>query len=134
MVKIDTSIITISKREDNLELLDKKMKDILSSKISSKYLYLEEDYNKKQIEFILQQNDEDINYELNMTYREILDIYSNNKKDNPIFKDFKTLDDDLEKLKKDNNKKYLQLYKDTAKNLEPIINAIRPRKRRSQIN
>ena len=131
LVKIDTSIITVSKKEDNLELLNKKMKDILSNKISSKYLYLEEDYNKKQIEFILKQNDEDINYELNLTYREILDVYSNNKKDNPIFKDFKTLDDDLEELRIVNDQKYLQLYEYTAKNLESIINAIFPRRRRS---
>ena len=80
LVKIDTSIITVSKKQDNLELLNKKMKDILPSKISSKHLYLEEDYNKKQIEFILQQNNEDINYELNITFREILDVIAITKK------------------------------------------------------
>ena len=119
--KIDTSIITVSKKEENLELLDQKIKDTLSNKISRKFLYLEEDYNKKKIEFILQQNDKDINYELNLTNREILDIYCNNKKDNPIFKDFKTLDDDLKELKKENDDKYIKLYEYTAKNFEQII-------------
>ena len=130
--KIDTSIITVSKKEENLELLDQKIKDTLSNKISSKYLYLEEDYNKKKIEFILQQNDKDINYELNLTNREILDIYCNNKKDNLIFKDFKTLDDDLKELKKKNDDKYIKLYEYTAKNFEQIINAIFPRRKRKK--
>ena len=131
--KIDNSTIIVSKKEENLELLDKKIKDTLSSKISSRYLYLKEDYNKKQIEFIMQQNDKDINYALNLTNREVLDIYCNNKKDNPFFKGFKTLDDDLEKLKnKRNDSSYIKLYKYTAKNFEQIVNDKEPRRKRKK--
>jgi hypothetical protein len=131
--KIDNSTIIVSKKEENLELLDKKIKDTLSSKISSRYLYLKEDYNKKQIEFIMQQNDKDINYALNLTNREVLDIYCNNKKDNPFFKGFKTLDDDLEKLKnKGNDSSYIKLYKYTAKNFEQIVNDKEPRRKRKK--
>ena len=131
--KIDNSTIIVSKKEENLELLDKKIKDTLSSKISSRYLYLKEDYNKKQIEFIMQQNDKDINYALNLTNREVLDIYCNNKKDNPFFKGFKTLNDDLEKLKnKGNDNIYIKLYKYTAKNFEQIVNDKDHRRKRKK--
>ena len=130
--KIDTSVITVTKKEENLKLLDQKVKDILSNKITRKILSLEKDYNKKKIEFILQQNDEEINYQLNLTNREILDIYGNNKKDSPIFKNFKTLEDDLEILKTIHDDNYLKLYEYTVKNFESIINAILPRRRKKK--
>ena len=130
LVKIDTSVITVSKKEKNIDLLDQEIKYTLSSKITPKFLYLEKDYNKKNIEFILQQNDKEINYQLNLTNREILDIYSNNRKVNPNFKNFKTLEDDLEKLKTKHDHNYLKLYEYIVKNFESIINKIVKREKK----
>ena len=132
LVKIDTSVITVSKKEENIDLLDQEIKYTLSSKITPKFLYLEKDYNKKNIEFILQQNDKEINYQLNLTNREILDIYSNNRKVNPNFKNFKTLEDDLEELKTKHDHNYLKLYEYIVKNFESIINKIFPRRKRKK--
>lgn len=132
LVKIDTSVITVSKKEENIDLLDQEIKYTLSNKITPKFLYLEKDYNKKNIEFILQQNDKEINYQLNLTNREILDIYSNNRKVNPNFKNFKTLEDDLEELKTKHDDNYLKLYEYTVKNFESIINKIFPRRKRKK--
>ena len=51
--KVSNSIIGVSSREDNLDLIKLEMKDILSSPLSNNHKRFDKNYNKKAIDFIL---------------------------------------------------------------------------------
>ena len=137
--KNNNSIIIASKKEENLYLLDLPIKEILSNKLSNKYIYLHEDYNKDKINYILRQNDIELNEVLNKTFREMLYLYcQDNTNDTTIFKDFKRLNDDLETFIKENededeDEDYINEYKKITLEFEDVINSIFPRKKRKII-
>ena len=137
--KNNNSIIIASKKEENLYLLDLPIKEILSNKLSNKYIYLHEDYNKDKINYILRQNDIELNEVLNKTFREMLYLYcQDNANDTTIFKDFKRLNDDLETFIKENededeDEDYINEYKKITLEFEDVINSIFPRKKRKII-
>lgn len=137
--KNNNSIIIASKKEENLYLLDLPIKEILSNKLSNKYIYLHEDYNKDKINYILRQNDIELNDVLNKTFREMLYLYcQDNANDTTIFKDFKRLNDDLETFIKENededeDEDYINEYKKITLEFEDVINSIFPRKKRKII-
>ena len=132
--KIDNSFIMVYKKEENLNLLNLTIKEILSSKISTKCINLTKDYNKDKISFILKQNDKYINEILNKTFREMLNIYCDNNVENNIFKDFKRLNDDILFFKnKNEDSNYIELYKTIANEFEKVINDIFPRRKRKKI-
>ena len=131
--KNDNSIIIASKKEKNLSLLKTPIKDILSTKLSSKYIYLHEDYNKDKINFIIKQNNKEINEFLNKTFEDILNLYRKDKDDNDIYKDFKRLNDDIEKYKMENeDENYINLYKEVTNDFKTVIARIFPRKERKK--
>ena len=135
--KNNNSIIIASKKEENLYLLDLPIKEILSNKLSNKYIYLHEDYNKDKINYILRQNDIELNEVLNKTFREMLYLYcKDNTNDTTIFKYFKRLNDDLETFIKENedeDEDYINEYKKITLEFEDVINSIFPRKKRKII-
>ena len=137
--KNNNSIIIASKKEENLYLLDLPIKEILSNKLSNKYIYLHEDYNKDKINYILRQNDIELNDVLNKTFREMLYLYcQDNANDTTIFKDFKRLNDDLETFIKENededeDEDYINEYKKITLEFEDVINSIFPRRKRKII-
>jgi hypothetical protein len=59
--KIDNSAIIVSKKEENQDLFKTELKDLFSNNISKKYKHDNPDYNKKKINYILQQKDKEIN-------------------------------------------------------------------------
>lgn len=130
--KIDMSLITVSKKEENLELLKKPLKEILSSKLSTKYkTNFDPDYNKKQIDKILKHNDEELNSILNKNFLDMIHLYVNPNKEDNIFKYFKRIDKDLEKFKKDNvDDSYIKSYAKIANSFEDKIKAIYSRRKR----
>ena len=131
--KNDNSIIIASKIEKNKYLFETPIKDILSTKLSSKYIHLNEDYNKDKINFIIKQNNKIINEFLNKTFKEILNLYREDKKENDNYKDFKRLNDDLLKFKKDNeDENYMNLYQKITKDFETVIAHIYPRRERKK--
>ena len=75
-LKIDSKITHSIKKENNLSLLDMKLKNVLSNKISSKYSTIDEDHNIKLIQKIYEEKKETnlINI-LELTFREILDVF-----------------------------------------------------------
>ena len=113
------------KKENNLKWFDSKLKDIFSQKISSKYSKYNGDYNKKQIDKIYKEDDaKNVIGILDKKVRDMYNIYSKNIK----LDGFETLEDDLKnqrELMKENNeeeiKKYLEIFQNTAQNLEGIF-------------
>lgn len=113
-----------------LNLLKMKLKDLLSYKLSRKFKKKDKDYNRKKIDFILDHGDKDIISVINITFKEILDIYCSNgsNNNNELFKDFIKLDDDIKIFEKQNlEKNFIEKYENIAKNYENIINNINPR-------
>ena len=130
LLKIDNSVITVSKKEENQALFQTKLKDLFSNKISKKYLYNDPDHNKKAIDYILQQNDKEIKALLDKTFGYMTDIYVDKKKE--IIKGFTKLKDDKDFIKKNNDEKYIKLFTDFAINYKENIKKIFPRRKRHQ--
>ena len=130
--KIDTSLITVSKKEENLNLLKMPLKEILSYKVSKKFtINYDPDYNKKQINKILKENDKELNNILNKDFLQMIQLYANPITEDNIFKYFRRIDEDIDKFKKDNvDDNYIKLYEDTANKFEDKIKAIFPRRKR----
>ena len=117
------NVIDRVKKEKNLEFFDMKLKDFLSGKISSKYKTLQKDSNKRIIEEILKEENENeiINFVFNLTFRQWLDSflykkeikdYKNldNEKINIINYHFKRVDDLLIEIYREFNTNYLSCY------------------------
>ena len=104
------------KRKDNLEFLQRSIKDILSYEISSKYLKFPKDWNLKNINSILKCNkeyDNIINYIFNMKFNEWIDIFLLKKKANNheiIEKYLPTVNELLEDILSKNDEYYLSMF------------------------
>ena len=117
-----------------MALLDTKTKDIFSNEVSKKYLESKKDNNKIAISIILEQNDETLNYSLNLTVEDILHIYVS-KNRNAIFKDFPYIEQDMEIMKaKGHDDNYVNKYKFYAEHFRDKIEEIDGRKRRRNEN
>ena len=131
--KIDQSIIIVCKKEQNLELLETKLKDLLSSEISIKYRHFDKNYNKELIDIILEEDDEDIKEVLNKTLEDMVNIYVQDIVEDNIYKDFRRIKDDksdILELYENDGTEYFNKYETVAKNLKRIISA-RPSRNRS---
>ena len=82
------NVIDRVKKEKNLEFFDMKLKDFLSGKISSKYKTLQKDSNKRIIEEILKEENENeiINFVFNLTFRQWLDSFLYKKEIQPSYR------------------------------------------------
>ena len=129
--KIDNSVIIVSKKEENQALLKTELKDLFSNKISKKYKYDELDYNKKKIDYILKQNDKEINNALKKNFGDMMDIYVDKNKEN--IEGFTKLKNDKNFFEKNNDVEYIKLFNDFAKNYENMINKIFPRRKRKKL-
>ena len=132
--KLHINIIRVYKKEDNLKLLNASIEQIFKEKISEKIKKNAIDYNKNCIKILLEQNDDKLNYIFKKTFKEMLDIYCQDYKDNiedSFFKDFKRLKDYTEKLKKNKeDPKYIEQYEDIAKNYEKNLENIKSRNKK----
>lgn len=131
--KIDQSIIIVCKKEQNLELLEKTLKDLLSSEISIKYRHFDKNYNKELIDIILEEDDEDIKEVLNKTLEDMVNIYVQDIVEDNIYKDFRRIKDDksdILELYENDGTEYFNKYEAVAKNLKRIISA-RPSRNRN---
>lgn len=123
--RISTSQTKKIKKEDNLIWFSLKLKDILSSDLSDKYLNYDKNYNKKIIESLYKKNEaKKLIGILEKSIREMYEIYSKNIK----IDGFDTLENDLINLRKKMEKEgeenidyYLGKYEQTALNLERIF-------------
>ena len=124
LCKIDKSVIEVCKKEKNLDLLKTPLKDLFSSKLSIKYKHYDENYNKKQIDKILKENDPKLNEILNKTVEDMVNIYAQKNVEDDIYRDFRRIEDDkndLLELYEDDGIEYYHKYEYIAKNLKAII-------------
>ena len=128
--KIDNSILIVSKKEENLDLLKTKLKDLFSNNISIKYKYIDIEYNKKAIKYILKQNDKEINHVLEKAFGDMMEIYVDKNKE--TIDGFTKLKDDKKFFEKNNDVEYIKLFKDFASKFEEKINNISPRRKRTK--
>lgn len=126
--KINSEISNKLSKDEELELLNMSLKDIFSKNISSKFNKIETDYNQKAINQILKNDDNDnISFVFNMTLKEWLDIFTlkttvkeiANQSKNTIYQklDFSKIEQSfsginklLNKIKKEGDKEYLELF------------------------
>jgi hypothetical protein len=135
LCKIDKSIIEVCKKEKNLALLKTELKDLLSSKPSIKYKHYDENYNKKQIDKILKENDPKLNELLNKTVEDMVNIYVQKNVENNMYKYFRRIEDDkikLLELYEDDGNEYYHIYEYVAKNLKTIISKRNSRESRKK--
>ena len=136
--KVSNSIIGVSSREDNLDLIKLEMKDILSSPLSNNHKRFDKNYNKKAIDFILNGKDEKLISNLNKSFEDVIRIYADDLTDKN-FDSFKTIKDDIN-LKEDSDLEleeleYIKTYKAYAKNYkETFMNIYGRSPRKKKIN
>ena len=92
---LNYKMINTMKKETELSLLSKTLKEIFSNDISSKFKCLPPNYNKKLIDKILieEKDNKNIMFAFNLTFREWIDIFTH-KKEIETIKNF-----DINKMK-----------------------------------
>lgn len=132
LVKIDQEIIKTINVEDNLELLESKLKDIFSNKTSIKYKHLGLDRNKKIIDEIYEQKIQKKTISiLNKTFEQCLDYINGINYDEDleglefryqnIFKDLRS---------KGNSEEYISEFKYMVKNFKSFYRNKKARKKK----
>ena len=113
---IDSKIKKQCSKRENLKLLDNTARDMLSAKISPKYLNFAPDYNKKVIDEIYREGkDKEV---ISFLDQKVLLFYNKFIEDDKKSGKFKTLAYHIESLKEKEDEKYLASVVSTAKNFE----------------
>ena len=129
LLKLDYRFVERIEKEQNLKLLNMRLKDLFSKDISPKYKYkYPKDYNKKIIEKILQDTNEIILFSFNMTLRDQIDIFTQKKSVKDIINVYNNKNNDcqnliekieqnligldkiVDKLNKNNDEDYMALF------------------------
>ena len=114
LLDLEYSLISNIKKDSDLELLNMKLKDIVSKDISSKYKSKleEKKYNENIINKIIQNedNNEKLINLLNMTFNVWIDIFTY-KKESEYNKEINLLQQALDKINKKNNNDKIYLSK-----------------------
>ena len=127
LYKINSEETKKTNKTDILKWLDKKLKDIFSHKNSKRCSTKEEFHNKNEIQKIYDEKNEEM---IAIFEKKVRDMYKSFI-ENDLIEGFNTLDDDLEKQRKEmiekNEEKiedieeYLEQYKKIALELEDIV-------------
>ena len=122
----DTTLIS---KKDNIEWLNSSIRNIFSKNITSKISIYNNDYNKKLIGLIYEENIElDVINILNKTIREMWLVYINDDKEKS-YTGFATLKDDVNKLRQiGETESYINHYIFIANEFENIIDGMMSRK------
>ena len=104
LLRIDYRFINRLKKEEEFKLLDMSLKEIYSKNISPKYNKYDKDFNKKNIESIINSGvDNTIIFVFNMTLRDWLDIFTLKKTVNDLLNKSNNINYqniDIEKIEK----------------------------------
>lgn len=137
LFKVNKTLIVVHKKQQNLDILKKNLKDIFYNELSSKYFRIDKNHNIKTIDKIIEENDEEIKAILNTTIKDIIDIFCFKNKNN-LFADFNKIDKDIEKFRViyadegEDKEIYINNYRNTAENFEKILKKIHPREKKFQ--
>ena len=108
------------------EFMNKKLKEIFSQDISSRFCNYPLDHNKKVINSLINENDKDKrnNFEnlFNLTFRDCLTFFRGDKKDFKELEGLKNLEYVKQHLMKENGEEYANHFVYYIKNYENIIN------------
>ena len=127
--KISSYKIKSISKKDNIIWLNSKIKDVFSQNISTKIVTCTQDHNIKLIKRILNKYTKVI-FILNKTIKQIWKVYLNDDKYNEYI-GFKTLKDDLNKLRKHGEtEEYITSFRKVANNFEEIFNHINSRNKK----
>ena len=119
LAKIKPNFTKVWTKKENQEYLKKKIKDIFSQTLSNKCKRYPKNYNIKQIEMIIKNNEpKDIINIFNKSVKDMYEIYIDENKKIEEF----NLDNDLIKIGIRNGKDYAKEYKKKALNLINILN------------
>ena len=130
LLKNDSSIFVLHQKNENINLLKMKLKEIFSNKLSEKFKVIDKDHNINTLQKIFHENDKKINFVLNLTLEDILKVYVGKSN---ILENFPKIDDDIEIFKqKGDDDKYIENYKDIAENLKDSFNSIIERPNRKK--
>ena len=132
LVKIDQEIIKTINVEDNLELLESKLKDIFSNKTSKKYKHLGLDRNKEIIDEIYEQKIQKNTISiLNKTFDQCLDhINGINYDEDLAGLELRYLNIFKELRSKGNCEDYISEFKDMVKNFKSFYKNKKARKKK----
>ena len=129
LFKLDYKYVNRLNREQDLQYLDMKLKELFSKDISPKYIIKNrhKDFNKRYISKILNnQSDNTILFVFNITFRDWLDLFTLKKNIKDIIFKYDYLDKDIDsgniqkslfsvdillnKIMNENNKEYLTMF------------------------
>ena len=130
--KISSNKIKSISKKDNIIWLNSKIKDVFSQNISTKIVTCTQDHNIKLIKRILNKGkDKKVIFILNKTIKQIWKVYLNDDRYNEYI-GFKTLKDDLNKLRKHGEtEEYITSFRKVANNFEEIFNHINSRNKKN---
>ena len=127
---IDYKIKKQSSKKDNLKILENTARDMLSAKISPKYLNFAPDYNKKVIDKIYREGKaKEI---ISFLDKKVLLFYNQFIEDDKKSTKFKTLAYHIESLKEKEDQNYLESVVSTAKNFEENTRRKKSRKKKKK--
>jgi hypothetical protein len=119
LVKIDQEIIKTINVEENLQLINSKLKDIFSNKTSKKYVSLGLDKNKKLIDEIYEQKIQKKTISiLNKTFEQCLEHINGINYDEDLAGLEHEYQRILKKLSSKENEDYISKFKDMVKNFK----------------
>ena len=134
LLKINQKQIQKSTFENNIKFLEKSLKDYFSVNISTKYKKYYFDYNKKLIESLLNEENEELKIFFEKLFNlTILDCLKHFRYEENIkeLDGLKQLDDSYEKLEKKNDyEMYKNIFDFYVRNFEKIIKIKKGRKSR----
>ena len=132
LVKIDQEIIKTINVEENLELINSKLKDIFSNKTSKKYKHLGLDKNKKIIDEIYEQKIQKKTISiLNKTFEQCLEHINGINYDEDLAGLELEYQRKLKNLRNnENNEDYISKFKDMVKNFKSFYYNKKARKKK----
>lgn len=125
--KLSSDVINVSKKSVLLGYLGQTAREYLSNKISIKFKTFQSDYNKLLIDHIYEVNETSITSILDKYIRELKLIFCNDENPDEIFKDFKRLQNFIDNkltTQDDENKEYIEAFKQQSLNYEKELKNI----------
>jgi len=133
--KLNSSYIERLKKNVNLEMLDSPASAVLSRDISKKFKKFDKDHNKKIIDLIYEENDENLKSILNKRIGQLMKIfcsYKEDEKEEDLFKEYKRLDEYIKNMSENGKDKedYFNKLKYEGENFEEGLKSIFGRNRK----